>query len=395
MFYGITSKVKKYIVNQDILLGSNSSQSKYFCKEISKFSKVMLVTGKSSYELSGAKDFMNSILKDKEVIIFNNFDVNPDIDQINPGYNIAKEKKPDAIIAVGGGSVIDAAKIVHHMYCNNISEKEILLNKINNSSKFLKYIPFVAIPTTAGTGSESTHFAVLYKNKKKFSIASERMLPSMVYLDHNLCLSNTAYQNACSGFDAMAQAIESYWSKSSTILSRIYSKKAINLILDNFSNVVLEPKKNDSNMLNMLIASNYAGKAINITKTTAPHALSYGITQNLGLPHGHAVALTLGAFFNFNNLELKKNNLVINKQLKNFKNIEKIFINKIGFNPSDFLYELMINFSMEYDFNKLGLGEEMIDGIVKNINLERLQNHPISLNANQLKNTFYLVPNKN
>ena len=392
MFHAIISRIKKYFFNQSIFIASNPGQSKFFFNKISRFNRVLLITGKASYKTSGSKLLMDEILKDQEVNIFNNFDVNPDVDQIKFGYQIAKKNKPNIIIAIGGGSVIDAAKIIHYMYCNDLDEEEIFHTNNHQSSKSQKYIPLVAIPTTAGTGSESTHFAVLYKNKKKFSIVSREMLPSMVYLDQNLCLSNSSYQNACSGFDALAQAIESYWSKSSSMLSRYYTKKAINLILDSFSQVNLNSNKD---MLKILIASNYAGKAINLTKTTAPHAISYGITQTLGLPHGHAVAITLGAFFSFHNQEIKKNNAKINKQLKNFRNVEQLIYKKSGTNPSDYLYQLMLNFALEYDLNKLGLDEDMIEGLIENVNLERLLNHPIKLDANKIKNVFHLIPIKN
>ena len=217
----------------------------------------------------------------------------------------------------------------------------------------------------------------------------------MVYLDEKLCLSNSEYQNACSGFDALSQAIESYWSKSSTILSRYYSKKALDLIFDNFSQAVLNKKKYPSSILNMLVASNYAGRAINITKTTAPHAISYGITQNIGLPHGHSVALTLGAFFDLHNIQLKKDNSEIKKKLKNFKKIENFIYTRSGKNPKYFLYELMRDFSMEYDIAKLGLNDKKIDKLVKNVNLERISNHPINICESDLMNIFNLVPTKN
>jgi alcohol dehydrogenase len=395
MFHAFYSRIKKSFLNQ-IIFSSNSYRDRAnFFNEMSSFKKVMIVTGKNSYSISGANIFIEKILKGTDINIFNDFDVNPDINQINPGSNIANKLKPDAIIAIGGGSVIDAAKIIHHMHCNNLNEKEIFISNKKIPSKPPRFIPLIAIPTTAGTGSESTHFAVLYKDKKKFSIASKTILPNMVYLDEKLCVSNSEYQNACSGFDALSQAIESYWSKGSSILSRHYSKKALDLILDNFSQAVLNKKKCSSSMLNMLIASNYAGRAINITKTTAPHAISYGITQHIGLPHGHAVALTLGAFFDLHNFQFNNDNSEIKKKLKNFKKIENFIYSRSGKNPKYFLYELMRDFSMEYDIDKLGLNDEQIDKLVKNVNLERISNHPINICESDLINIFNLVPKKN
>lgn len=394
MFHGVTAKLDSIFSKQDIFLASEPIQSKFFIDKILKFKKVMLITGKHSYTASGANLFVKEFFKNIETNIFNEFDVNPDIDQISPGYEIAKEIQPDAIIAIGGGSVLDTAKIIHLMYCNDLNKDKIFSFKRDYFQPPIKNLPLIAIPTTAGTGSESTHFAVVYKNKKKFSISSKTMLPGIVFLDHNFCLSNSSYQNACSGFDALSQAIESYWSKKSSLISRIYSLKAIELILKNFKSVVNDPYKDHLALMNMLIAANYAGKAINLTKTTAPHALSYGITQRLGLPHGHAVALTIGAFFEMHDLELRKNNSITMKELKQFRNINNFFLKKLNFPPHIFFYKLMDSFSMDYDTELLGLDKKTVMDIIENVNLERLSNHPIKLSKDCLKNVFNLIPKK-
>ncbi|MDB9701080.1 iron-containing alcohol dehydrogenase, partial [Gammaproteobacteria bacterium] len=258
---------------------------------------------------------------------------------------------------------------------------------LNNSEQ---PVPLIAIPTTAGTGSESTHFAVLYKKNKKFSIGAKKMLPSMVYLDANLCLSNSPYQNACSGFDALAQAIESYWSNNSNVISRYYSKKSIELILENFEKTVGHSQNSYSHVQKMLNASNYAGKAINITKTTGPHAISYGLTKNLGLPHGHAVAITLGAFFIMHNIIYDTHK----QELKKFKSIQNFISKRVHEDLPKYLYALMDKFSMEYDITNLGLDEEKINLLITEINPERMANHPIKLDLIQLRKIFYLIPRK-
>ena len=153
--------------------------------------------------------------------------------------------------------------------------------------------PLVCIPTTAGTGSEATHFAVIYVDGKKKSIASQQLLPDVVILDPQLTDNMPAYVSACSGFDALCQA--TYWSRAATPLSQLYAALTIKVLI-----VELPQAVNSNSRLvrdKMQMAANWAGKAINISKTTAPHAMSYVITQEFGIPHGHAVALTLGKFF--------------------------------------------------------------------------------------------------
>tara|TARA_B100000963_G_C22638169_1_gene678759 strand:- start:3708 stop:4892 length:1185 start_codon:yes stop_codon:yes gene_type:complete len=389
MFYAINSNLRSFNINQKIFSSESKISSFKFLSKLKKFDNVLVITGKFSFEISGSKKLVEETLSNSKITIFNDFNVNPDIDEIKYGYAVAKRVKPDAILAIGGGSVIDAAKILHLMYSSNIDDDQIFKADEKDMYQSRKNIPLIAIPTTAGTGSESTHFAVLYKNEKKYSIASSKMLPEIVYLDPNLCLSNSSYQNACSGFDALSQAIESFWSKKSNFISRYYSLKSIKIIIENFENAV-HSSNNYQNLSKMLIASNYAGKAINITKTTGPHAISYGITKGMGLPHGHAVAVTLGAFFKLHNQLLKTHR----NELKLFKKVSSYIENKTNKNSSSFLYGLMKKFDMEFDIEDLGLDQNKIDSLIDNINLERMSNHPVNLDKQQLNTVFKNIPKK-
>tara|TARA_Y100000385_G_C13097502_1_gene642278 strand:- start:2212 stop:3387 length:1176 start_codon:yes stop_codon:yes gene_type:complete len=389
MFYAINSKLENFFTNQNIFSAENKLSANKFRFRLKKLDNVLLVTGKASFEISGSKKLIEEVLEDSKITIFNDFNVNPDIDEIKYGYDIAKKTKPDAILAIGGGSVIDAAKILHLMYSSNIDHNHIFEAEQKDMYQSKKNITLIAIPTTAGTGSESTHFAVLYKNGKKYSIASPKMLPEIVYLDPVLCFSNSAYQNACSGFDALSQAIESYWSKKSNFISRYYSVKSIKIIVDNFE-IAVNSSNNYKNLSRMLIASNYAGKAINITKTTGPHAISYGITKDIGLPHGHAVAITLGAFFKLHDQLLD----AYESELKYYKKINRFIERKTNTNSSSFLYGLMKKFDMEFNIKSLGINQDQIISLIENINLERMFNHPVKLNQQQLATVFKNIPQK-
>ena len=130
------------------------------------------------------------------------------------GFLLCKSQCPNIILAVGGGSALDMAKLIrYHIYKETDS-----------------YIPLVVIPTTAGTGAETTHFSVCYINGEKQSIADSAMLPDYAFVCSELTSHNDAYLTACTGFDAVAQAIESYWSVNSTDESRSYSLKALGLL---------------------------------------------------------------------------------------------------------------------------------------------------------------------
>jgi len=266
-----------------VCLGAISNLEKILAEYSVK--SVFLVRGRQSFISSGAKYALMPVLSEFKVTEFSNFNVNPKIEEALLGYQSFKDNGSELIIAIGGGSVIDTAKIIKYLAVNE-----------QGSDYIEKPIPIIAIPTTAGTGSEATRFAVVYINGKKTSYEADFLLPDVSIVDANLLNGQSKYQIAVSGIDAFAQGIESYWSIHSTSESMRYSEKAIKLIWGNLENAI-----NNVEVAKIRVAegSNNAGKAINITKTTAPHALSYGFTSMFGLPHGHAVALFLPFFIQY------------------------------------------------------------------------------------------------
>ena len=152
-------------------------------------------------------------------------------------------------------------------------------------------LPFIAIPTTAGTGSESTHNAVMYYEGAKQTVTNDGVLPDYAILEPSVLKTLPLYQKKCTMMDALCQGIESWWSVNSTEESYEYSRKTIELIMDNWRKYIFE--NDDEAAKQIMLAANYGGRAINITQTTAAHAFSYKITSLYKLPHGHAVAVCL------------------------------------------------------------------------------------------------------
>jgi len=241
--------------------------------------KIFLVTGKGSYHNSGAQDFIERALGSTAYVRFSEFEQNPKYEDVVLGTELFRESQCDIFIAIGGGSVIDMAKLINTFAANDQTDGlEIVTNskRIVNRGKAL-----IAIPTTAGTGSEATHFAVVYHNKNKYSVAHEYLLPEVAVLNYKFTMSQSEYLTACAGMDALSQAIESYWSVGSTKVSENYAEQAIGLLLSNLEKSVNTPdtKSRKSTMK----AAYLAGKAINITKTTAAHAVSYAFTTYYGI----------------------------------------------------------------------------------------------------------------
>jgi len=352
--------------------------------------KILLVTGKDSYKKSGLEDRLAPYLDNIITRRFFDFEVNPNIEDVQAGIDIILSFKPDLVLAIGGGSVIDMAKLINIFSAHVNKEREIREFVNKSSSVKRKGLPLIAIPTTSGTGSEATHFAVVYIGTKKYSFAHEYVLPNYAIIDPTLSYSSPSYIKACSALDALSQSIESFWAVGSSEESRSYSRRAIKLIL---SSIELAVNKNDLKaMNNMAIAANFAGKAINISKTTAAHALSYPITKYLNIPHGHAVALTLGKFFVINS-KYSLNELNDKRGIEYF---EKIIEEINGFfECSDSgmtctkWYQLMENLSLENDLKSIFREANIEFGSIANdINLERLNNNPVKISSNQIEELF-------
>lgn len=222
--------------------------------------------------------------------VFSDFKPNPLYESVVKGVELFKKNGCGAIIAVGGGSAMDVAKCIK-LYSNmNEGENYLRQTIVPND------IPLLAVPTTAGTGSEATRFAVIYYNGEKQSVADESCIPSVVLMDPAALKTLPEYQKKSTMFDALCHAIESYWSVNSTDESRGYSKLAIEAILGNMDAYL---SGDEDACAKMLSAANIAGKAINITQTTAGHAMCYKLTSLYGIAHGHAAALCVDKLLPF------------------------------------------------------------------------------------------------
>ena len=198
------------------------------------------------------------------------------------------------------------------------------------------------------------------------------------------------YVSASSGFDALSQAIESFWSLGATEESRMYAKKAITAIWHAIIPAVCE--KNKAAMELMVYAANNAGKAINISKTTAPHAISYPITMYSNIVHGHAVALTLGKFFIINSNVAKYPEKGIQMSEHLTSTMEKIFELLECKNAEECCkkwYFMMNVVGLEASFTKLSIDNDAaIEFILNNVNDERMVNHPVKLSRDIMRGLF-------
>lgn len=223
---------------------------------------------------------LNAKLRQYDMVRFSDFQPNPLSESVVKGLKVFQEEGCDAIIAVGGGSAIDVAKCIK-------------LYGIKDEGNRYK-IPFMAIPTTAGSGAEATRYAVIYDKGEKQSIMDELCIPDVVLMDSSLLNTLPLYQKKSTMMDAFCHAVESFWSINSTEESRKYSRNAITAIVSNMEGYLNNSLEGNAAMLQ---ASYTAGKAINITQTTAGHAMCYKITSLFGISHGHAAILCVRVLF--------------------------------------------------------------------------------------------------
>lgn len=253
-------------------------------------SKKLFLVVDSSYPFLNIKDAIEALVVEK--VMFSDFTPNPPYEDVCKGIDLLKAEKCDSILAVGGGSAIDVAKCIKLAVLAAEGNNAIIPPLVNtrvacDGAK----LPFIAIPTTAGTGSESTHNAVMYYEGSKQTVTNDGVLPDYALLEPSVLKTLPLYQKKCTMMDALCQGIESWWSVNSTEESWHYSSNTIELIAQNWRAYIFD---NDSKAAEqIMLAANFGGRAINITQTTAAHAMSYKITSLYKLPHGHAVAVCL------------------------------------------------------------------------------------------------------
>lgn len=336
---------------------------------------IFLVTGKNSYFSCGAEKYLKEILKKYSVFRFCDFEGNPRIEDVKKGITLFREFNPDLVIGIGGGTVLDMAKLLNILspQPNNPAEYISGNEAIKEEGK-----PLILIPTTSGTGSEATHFAVVYIDKEKYSLAHKMMLSDYSIVDPKFTLNLPRKITASTGMDALSQAMESYWAVDSTEESKEYSRQAIKLIMGNLE--IASNNSSDESRLAMSKAAHLAGKAINITKTTAPHAVSYPFTSYFGIPHGHAVGLTLGKFLVYNS-EVTENDCTDKRGSRfvedTIKELCSLLDVKNANSAKDKIYSLMNKIGLETNLSTLGIiFEDSLDLIIDNVNIKRLLNNP-------------------
>ena len=344
----------------------------------------LLVRGKKSFDKSGAAELFAINAKHHCHNEFSDFTPNPTLEQVIAGIWIAIQCGAKKIIAIGGGSALDVAKCIlaglkmPQLITEHSSSALPLPPPVNHD------IDLILVPTTAGTGSEATHFAVVYQNQIKLSIAHQLLIPDFFVLEPQLIGSCSDYQMATSMLDALAHAIEGYWSNNSTKATRALCGAAIKKIMGVLNSNRLN-KLDPQEVLTLMRAANEAGAAINHTKTSAPHAWSYALATETGLSHGHSVWLTLPTLFEIHKRESNHGDKTLAARMCELE----LLLGLTG-SPRTELQQLCSNIGCPVDL--LHLVPEQVDRqrIASKVNLERLLNNPLKITPMHESEVFIL-----
>ena len=336
-----------------------------------KAANICVVHTKGSYHSSGAEAFIKKLIGNDYAEFFD-FEPNPKYEDLKKGLELINSGAFSLVIAIGGGTAIDIAKMMKALACKKCSLEHVIKGEEQITASG---IPLLAIPTTSGTGAEATQFSVMYIGKTKYSISSEFIYPEYVYLDPSFSITAPPYLTACTGLDALSQATEALWCVNATEESNTYATEAIQLACKNLPEAV--DKNTQEAKAEMQTAAYLAGKAINITRTTAPHALSYAFTSYYGIPHGHAVALSLPFFVEFNYAVTDADCMDKRGAGAVRQRIELFFkaFNTTGDNAKSDLLKFFSQIGIETSISRL-IDKFDRSIIINNVNTQRLGNNP-------------------
>lgn len=292
--------------------------------------KALIVTGKYSSGINGSLDDVTEALNREKIpyTVFRGVEENPSVETVMKASRMGNKAGADFVIGVGGGSPMDAAKAVALMLANPEKEENFLYTKISpgESTAYHTAFPVAEVPTTAGTGSEVTPYAILtkgclpdivlttdisFKSEAMFShpgrstkqSISHRIFPALALVD--ITYLQTTGRDCCidTAVDTLAHLIESHLNSNTDDYSRIYSEMGLR-IWAQLKDKLLCYEIGEEERQKLMCACNLGGMAIAHTGTSLPHGLSYPITCEMGIPHGKAVGIFLPGFFrNYGNKE--------------------------------------------------------------------------------------------
>lgn len=332
-----------------------------------------------SEKLFATNGTAEKIVKDSEGTIseiFSDFSPNPDVTEVDKAAALIREKHLKFVVAMGGGSAMDLAKSAASIAFTNNS-----IADYHGTGKAMpqEHLPIIAVPTTAGTGSEVTCVSVLTNRAlgKKAPIVSDGFFPSVAIIDPELTYSVPPHVTASTGMDVLSQAIEGYWSKGHQPICDACAIHAAPLVFKYLPIAVAEPDNAEARQ-KMCEASVIAGLAFTLPKTTSSHACSFPLTNIYGIPHGEACGLTLDWFARVN-ADAQHGRVQEFARAIGFKNVDAM---------ADAIQELKVKVGLRTGLKDLNLNAEQIADLVRISRHPNLYNNPVEIADDMLQDMY-------
>ena len=315
--------------------------------------------------------------------IFSDIQPNPTVANTDACTNLLRNKQYEFAVAIGGGSILDCAKVACFIATTDGTTSEYF-----HKEKPITHtgIPLITIPTTSGTASEITNVSVLTDTEKciKAPLSSDFLYPFYALIDPELTVSCPPNVTAASGLDVLAHSLEAYYGIKHQPFTDMAAERAAKLVFDHLLTAYHEPDNLEARA-KMSEASVTAGLAFNLTQTAAAHACSYPLTQDFGIPHGEACAFTLPIFWRLNSEKGKES-----ERLHSFSR-------RLGFKNADALAnridEMKKEMGLRTTLEEIGINSEhLLDQLVENSFAPNMQNNPVEINPTLLKKLYTSLP---
>jgi alcohol dehydrogenase len=310
------------------------------------------------------------------VTAFGELSPNPDVTEVDACADVIRKEGIDFVVALGGGSSMDCAKAAA-----SIALTEDSIRKYHGTGEAMpqEHLPIIAVPTTAGTGSEVTCVSVLtdHANQKKSPIVSDGFYPSYAIIDPELTYTMPPKVTAGTGIDVLAHALEGYWSKGHQPICDACAIHAAGLVFEYLYRAYENPTDEEARE-KMCEASVIAGLAFTLPKTTSSHACSFPLTNLHHIPHGEACGLTLDYFARINK-DVEGGRVQDLAKKLGFKDVDDM---------ADAIHELKEKMGLRNDLKDLDLTDEQVDDLVRISRHPNLYNNPVDITDEMLREMY-------
>lgn len=338
----------KILLGEDVVLKNSNLFNNYG-------EKALIVTGKTSSTINGSLSDVTSVLMKEGILydIFNSVEENPSLETVEKIAYMGRAQKSNFIIGIGGGSPIDASKAAGVLINNSTATRYNLFD-----SPHLKSIPIIAIPTTAGTGSETTPYSIVTNNELQTKLGiSQRVFPEYALLDVKYLMFLPEKITINTSIDALSHLVEGYLSSNANVLSDALAEKGLKL----FGECLNMIKEKDFTYVvreKLMLASTIAGMVIAQAGTSLPHGMGYALTYFHNIPHGKANGVLLKSYLEFCQDENKVRKILYLLTLENLDDLGNFLNAMLGY-VNTVSYEEMCSYA----------------GIMA-LNKDKLKNHP-------------------